>query len=208
MRYLALGDSISIDLYTGVEGGGAASQLARMLEASDFENSTYDGATTDGVLTRDFLQRSVAKAEVVTVTIGGNDLLGGAFARNVGDRAQGQQVLKQLLENLDRIGELTAKVSTRVVWNTIYDPTDGDDAHAAELGLSPAIRPVLAAVNGHLAAVAKRHGFLLCDLAALFHGHGFWSKDSWMVMHIEPNLAGATAIARAWHSLLTCDGRS
>lgn len=202
MRYLALGDSISIDLYTRVEGGGAASQLARLLKASEFENSTYDGATTDGVLERDFHRRSVTKAEVVTVTIGGNDLLGGAFGRTVGDRSQGQQVLQQLLENLDRIGELTAKVGARVVWNTIYDPTDGDDAHAAELGLSPAIRPVLKTVNDHLRAVAKRHGFLLCDLEALFHGHGFWSKDSWMVMHIEPNLAGATQIAKAWHSLL------
>jgi hypothetical protein len=47
--YLALGDSISIDDYTGVSGGGAASQLARMasLELIDL---TRDGNTTDGVL--------------------------------------------------------------------------------------------------------------------------------------------------------------
>lgn len=54
MRYLALGDSISIDLYTRVADGGAASQLARLLSASDFENRTFDGATSEGVLLRDF----------------------------------------------------------------------------------------------------------------------------------------------------------
>lgn len=202
MRYLALGDSISIDLYTGVEGGGAASQLARLLKANEFENATYDGATTDGVLERDFGGRVLAPAEVLTLTIGGNDLLGAGFSRTIGDRAHGQVVLRQLLGNLDRLGALVSKVGRRVLFNTIYDPTDGDDAHVAELGLTPDIRPVLAMVNAHLATVAQRHGFLICDLEALFLGHGFWAKDPWMVMHIEPNLAGATAIAKAWHQLL------
>lgn len=203
MRYLALGDSISIDLYTGVPGGGAASQLARLLLASEFENATYDGATTDGVLERDFESRTLRPADVVTLTIGGNDLLGSAFARTVGDRAQGQALLlRRLFANLDRLGVLIAGIGRLVVFNTVYDPTDGDDSRAGELGLSPEIRPALAMLNGHLRAVATRHGFRLCDLEALFQGHGYWSKAPWMVMHIEPNLAGATAIATAWHALL------
>jgi hypothetical protein len=47
--YLALGDSISIDDYTGVRGGGAASQLARKLDV-ELVDLTFDGNTTDGVL--------------------------------------------------------------------------------------------------------------------------------------------------------------
>ena len=34
MNYLALGDSISIDDYTEVAGGGAASQFARLIGAT------------------------------------------------------------------------------------------------------------------------------------------------------------------------------
>jgi lysophospholipase L1-like esterase len=70
--YLALGDSISIDDYTGVSGGGAASQLARMasLELIDL---TRDGNTTDGVLAD--LARAPGAADIVTITAGGNDLL-------------------------------------------------------------------------------------------------------------------------------------
>jgi lysophospholipase L1-like esterase len=201
MRYVALGDSISIDLYTEVVGGGAASQLARLLQVSEFENRTFDGATTVGVLERDF-SGAPLHADVVTLTIGGNDLLGGGFARAVGDRAQGQVMLAELFANLEQIGALLSRVSGKVVFNSIYDPTDGDDSRAVELGLTPEVRPVLAMVNARLREVAQRHGYLFCDLEALFRGHGFWSKDPWIVFHIEPNLAGATAIAKAWQALL------
>jgi lysophospholipase L1-like esterase len=70
--YLALGDSISIDDYTGVRRGGAPSQLARKL-GLDLIDLTSDGNTTQGVLTD--LARAPAAADVVTLTAGGNDLL-------------------------------------------------------------------------------------------------------------------------------------
>jgi lysophospholipase L1-like esterase len=78
--YVALGDSISIDDYTGVRGGGAASQFARML-ALDLVDLTRDGNTTHGVLSD--LARVPARADVVTLTDGGNDLLGGDFPRAI-----------------------------------------------------------------------------------------------------------------------------
>ena len=70
--YLALGDSISIDDYTGVPGGGAASQVARKL-GLDLVDLTRDGNTTQGVLSD--LARAPTSADVVTLTAGGNDLL-------------------------------------------------------------------------------------------------------------------------------------
>jgi hypothetical protein len=47
------------------------------------------------------------------------------------------------------------------------------------------------------------HGFLLVDLERLFHGHGTASNEPWFVQVIEPNLAGATAVAEHWYELLT-----
>jgi len=73
--YLALGDSISIDDYTGVTGGGAAAQLAHKLGV-ELVDLTRDGNTTRGALAD--LARAPAAADVVTLTAGGNDLLGGA----------------------------------------------------------------------------------------------------------------------------------
>jgi hypothetical protein len=37
----------------------------------------------------------------------------------------------------------------------------------------------------------------------LSHGHGIASNEPWFVQMIEPNLAGASAIAEHWYELLT-----
>src|SRR5919204_2217134 len=98
--YLALGDSISIDDYTGVRGGGAPSQLARKLGV-DLVDLTRDGNTTQGVLAD--LGRAPAAAGVVTLTVGGNDLLGGDLPR---------AILRRLHQIADRIQALGALVSS------------------------------------------------------------------------------------------------
>jgi lysophospholipase L1-like esterase len=190
--YLALGDSISIDDYTGVPGGGAASQLARKLRL-DFVDLTRDGNTTEGVLAD--LARSPAAADVVTLTAGGNDLLGGELPRAI-------------LRRLHAITEQVRPVGARVVINTIYDPSDGDNnVGRRELGLSRLgtieLRRRLNAVNRGISQLAHEHGFLLADLERLFHGHGIASTEPWFVDVIEPNLEGATATAQHWHELLT-----
>ena len=101
--YLALGDSISIDDYTGVPGGGAPSQLARKLGV-ELVDLTRDGNTTDGVLGD--LARAPATADVVTLSAGGNDLL-------LGDRP------RAILRRLHLIAERIQPLGARVVINTV-----------------------------------------------------------------------------------------
>jgi lysophospholipase L1-like esterase len=190
--YLALGDSISIDDYTGVAGGGAPSQLARKLSV-DLVDLTRDGNTTHGVLSD--LAAAPAAADVVTLTAGGNDLLAGEFPRAI-------------LRRLHQIARRIQPLGGRGVVNTIYDPSDGDnDLGRRELGLSRLatieLRRRLNAVNGGIRKLAGEHGFVLADLERLFHGHGVASNEPWFVDVIEPNLAGATAVAEHWYELLT-----
>jgi lysophospholipase L1-like esterase len=189
--YLALGDSISIDDYTGVRGGGAASQLARKL-GIQLVDLTRDGNTTDGVLAD--LADAPTAADVVTLTAGGNDLLGGELPRSI---------LRQLHQIARRIQLLGA----RVVINTVYDPSDGDnELGRRELGLSwlatIELRRRLNALNRGIKKLADEHGFLLGDLERLFHGHGVAANEPWFVQVIEPNLAGATATAEYWYEIL------
>ena len=190
--YLALGDSISIDDYTGVRGGGAPSQLAQKLRV-ELVDLTRDGNTTRGVLGG--LAGAPAAADIVTLTAGGNDLLGGDLPRAI-------------LRRLDEIARRIQPLGARVVINTVYDPSDGDnEVGRRELGLSRLatveLRRRLNAVNGGIRKLAGEYGFLLGDLERLFHGHGVASDEPWFVYVIEPNLAGATAIAEYWYELLT-----
>ncbi|MFL5958695.1 MAG: SGNH/GDSL hydrolase family protein [Gaiellaceae bacterium] len=188
--YLALGDSVSIDDYTGVRGGGAPSQLARKLGV-ELVDLTRDGNTTQGVLAD--LAGAPAAADFVTLTAGGNDLLDGDLPRTI-------------LRRLHQIAERIQPLDARVVFNTVYDPSDGDnDLGRRELGLSRLatieLRRRLNAVNRGIAKLAGEHGFLVADLERLFHGHGVASNEPWFVQVIEPNLAGATAVAEHWYEL-------
>jgi lysophospholipase L1-like esterase len=188
--YRDLGDSISIDDYTGVPGGGAASQLARKL-GLELVDLTRDGNTTQGVLAE--LSRAPASADVVTLTAGGNDLLGGHLPRAI-------------LRRLDQIVERLQPLGASVVVNTVYDPSDGDNSSGRrELGLSRLatveLRRRLNALNGGIAKLARECGLLLADLERLCHGHGLASDEPWFVQVIEPNRAAATAIAEHWHEL-------
>lgn len=198
MNYLALGDSISIDEYTEVGSGGAASQFARLLGATQFQDLTRDGRTTAGVL--DAWPEITITPNMVTLTAGGNDFLQGAF-QAMNSAAGWGRVAAEPLANLEEIVARLTAFHCPVILNTVYDPTDGDDSRIASFGMAAQARTAFNALNDGIRALARRRGFLLADLEKLFHGHGAASPDPWIVMQIEPNLAGATAIAEHWHDL-------
>lgn len=209
MNYLALGDSISIDDYTDVEGGGAVNQFARLIHAVDVQDFTQDGRTTDGVLAD--LERITLAPNVVTLTIGGNDFLQAVFrhAPPSGNLAPDYWpgIAQPILANLSRITVHLAQFHCPVILNTIYDPTGGDDTLFAQIGVPPPARQAFDALNGGMKMLAQTPNFLLSDLETLFHGHGLQSREAWFVMNIEPNYAGATAIARHWFQLFRTSGR-
>lgn len=202
MNYLALGDSISIDDYTEVANGGAASQFARLVGVTQFQNLTRDGRTTAGVL--EAWNEIALTPDVVTLTIGGNDFLQGAWQALNTPTGWGM-VSARPLANLEQIAARLATFGCPVLLNTVYDPTDGDDTLLGLFGLGASAtaqaRKAYNALNDGIRQLAHRHGFRLSDLETLFHGHGVASPDTWIVGQIEPNLAGATTIANHWHTL-------
>src|SRR3954466_16264006 len=88
--YVALGDSISIDDYAGGPGRGGASLLARNRDddfpawrGHDLADWSFLLLATDGATTHTLIDHQVPRLEqadvrpsVVTLTIGGNDVLG------------------------------------------------------------------------------------------------------------------------------------
>ena len=229
--YVALGDSISIDEYAGGPGRGAASLLARNLDAefpqwrgrdlasiaprTRFHPLATDGGTSCTVLDRQ-LPRLVALGvtpTVVTLTAGGNDVLGA-----YGDTPRARAVITGVRED---IGTALAALRCRmrpddpIIVGTVYDPSDGT-GDSSGLGLPPWPDGVgvLAELNAALVGVAADHGALVADIHRRFLGHGVLAgspsqpsprpaaRELWYCNVIEPNAWGAGAVREAfWEAL-------
>jgi lysophospholipase L1-like esterase len=225
--YVALGDSISIDDYAGGTGRGGASLLARNrdddfpswhghdLAELPFHLLATDGATSQTLLDRQLprLERGGVHPSVVTVTIGGNDVLGWYGDTAAAVRAADDAVARAE-EALDRLGRIVVPGS-RIVLGTVYDPSDGT-ADAASVGLPPwpEVVEVLGHLNSGLRQLAERHDLALAEIHGKFLGHGLAAGDPgqrdprppdrnlWYCNVIEPNAWGANAVRAAFWAAL------
>lgn len=201
--YVALGDSLSIDLPTtvrkpGREGGteaseaGAASLLHRNRDRTWREfvgrdlashrteiryfNFAMRRATMESVLHSQIerLPTGTGKPAVVTLTAGGNDLL----ALKALSEAEGRRGLNRSIDQLQEIVtrlRLWSRRST-IILSTVYDPSDG----AAQLGDGIVMRREwewLRVYNAALRELALAEGCRLADLHRHFLGHGLSEPD-------------------------------
>jgi lysophospholipase L1-like esterase len=228
-RYLALGDSMSIDYYAGGAGRGAASLLHRNRD-DDFPDWAGRDLTTagvgvqllarDGATTADVLYRQLPLIEsapdLVTVTMGGNDLLS-AYGD---DGAAGAAIEDVVATGETILRRLRAIVGTgRIVLTTVYDPSDGT-GEVASAGLPPwpAGTTMIRKLNAALADLAERHGAIVADVHGRFLGHGVDAGDPaqpaarpadrklWYCGVIEPNAWGAHEIRATWWQALDDSG--
>ncbi|MDQ3764564.1 MAG: SGNH/GDSL hydrolase family protein [Actinomycetota bacterium] len=230
--YVALGDSMSIDYYAGGEGRGGASLLARNRD-DDFPDwrgrdlATLDptlgyhllatnGATTNTLLDSQLpqLEMSAIAPTVVTITVGGNDLLG-TYSDTQRARDVVSVVRTRVGQALGRLRSLLRRPSDPVIVGTVYDPSDGTgDASRVGLPPWPQVVDVLAELNAGLRGVAAEHGARVADIHGYFLGHGLRAgnpaqgnprpanRDLWFCNVIEPNAWGASAVRAAfWDAL-------
>ncbi len=231
--YVALGDSISIDDYAGGRGCGGASLLFRNGD-DDFPgwrgrdlvsrqpDATFRLLASDGATTRTLLDAQLPRLAaldirptLVTVTIGGNDVLSA-----YGDTRAARDVIARVAGSVSRaLGDLRRLLAPdgRVVVGTVYDPSDGT-GDASRLGLPPwpdAVR-VVAELNEALRHVAAEHGDAVAEIGERFRGHGVLAGDPsrpeprpaqrglWFCNVIEPNAWGAGGVREAfWEALRT-----
>jgi len=217
---------MSIDDYAGGPGRGAASLLHRnhdgdfpdwsgrdLADRFGLRALAQDGATAADVLERQ-LPRITQPPTLVTITMGGNDLMVA-----YGDSPAAQAAVGRVLAVGEAIMARLAAVP-KIVLTTVYDPSDGT-GEVASSGLPPwPDGPVIVeALNAGLADLAARHGALLADVNARFAGHGVaagdpatsdsrpGNRDLWYCGVIEPNAWGAHEIRATWWEALNATGR-
>ena len=171
---------MSIDDYTGVQGGGAVNQFFRSL-GSDWmlDDRTFDGCRIDGVPID-------GHGDVITLTIGGNDLLWNR-----------ERYLTEGLEGFDREHLALLHALRRV--NPAACVIVGDVYHP-DAALPQQMKEALLAANRLIQANCLKVGARLAPIYETFRGH----EPDFLCMQIEPTLRGAEAIAGLFRS--ACDG--
>jgi lysophospholipase L1-like esterase len=169
--YLALGDSMSIDQYTGVKGGGAVNQFYGMLG----DSWKLDDRSSD--MNRMRYVPTDAHGDVITMTIGGNDLIAD-LQRYLDDGLE--SFAKEHLALLQTIRENNPK-AIFIVGN-IYAP----QSVLPELMLQS-----LDAANNAIAENVRAIGASLADIRENFRKH----EHEYLCYDIEPSHQGATVIA-------------
>lgn len=237
-HYVALGDSISIDYYPAADlqrrhpgrassdAVGAVSLLhrnddrlwpefkSRDLETLhpgvELQDLTADAATTRTLLSQVTRVAKSKDATIVTITAGGNDLLGEiGFRGSPMDSTGGSPVpaiLGRLREAVARVVEF--RPNSIVLVSSVYDPSDGTNR------LPGYTRPLetegrwLRDYNDAVRELANSDPRLrFADIRAHFMGHGLTVPvgERWYLEEsiIEPNARGASEVRRVWLGVLT-----
>lgn len=220
-HYVALGDSISIDDYPG-DGHGASSLLLAALRDTNpdcrLSMLAMDGATSSQVVDWELaglvtLVEQGIVPDLYTLTVGGNDFITfyGSDAERVSEEvARVRGYVDQALAAIRAIAP-----EATILVGTIYDPSDG----TGELGdMSakdwPGGPQALLDLNATLLEAATAAGAIGTDIHGLFLGHGRTAgavdqpppgtldDPCWFCNVIEPNRAGAKAVADLWAQTL------
>ena len=175
--YLALGDSMSIDDYTGIQGGGAVHQFYEFLG----DSWSIDDRTVDGCRIPDVLPDG--HGDVITLTIGGNDLLCN-IEQYLSEGLNG--FAKEHLALLTSIRE--ANPNALIMVGDIYHPdTETPDA----------VAETLSNANDIIHQNCQQVGVYVVPIHDTFRGN----ETTFLCQQIEPTFEGATAIAELFERI-------
>lgn len=223
-HYVAFGDSISIDEYAGPELGAASLlhrnrsdfwpefdhlDLVSLNPRCSYTRLACNGATLSGVWKQLLDAPPLEGRVLVTVTVGGNDVLCGlgepsqqsplGYACGNFFGSEQQSDFSEWLESWHRWLDALEKLyrDAFLVVGNIYDPTDGTGVLQSGAGLG-ARHGRLATLNDLLRRVAAQRGHEMADL----HGHFLGRAAELVYREIEPTQLGSSEIRRVfWRSL-------
>lgn len=224
-RFIALGDSISIDTYPAADVERRHRGMARtdrvgatsLLYRNDdrlwpefrgrdlrtrhpslhYEDLASDGATTPTLLRQADTVEPSDERTLITITIGGNDLLGFIGGR----KNPAEEIMGRVRAAVAEL--LRKRPESLVLITTVYDPSDGTNRLPGYAG--PLHEPAkwLSDYNDLLRQLAATDPRLrLADIHQHFLGHGLTAPEDeqWYLAEsiIEPNARGASEVRRVW----------
>lgn len=196
LDYLLLGDSIAAGAGVINPDEGCYGRIVADTNGYGYANEAVSGASSSAMLSR--LQRSsvqaeVKKAEIISISIGGNDYLEsfwpGLFLSAMSDQKMFDRIQASFSNNFAKIIQTIRSLnpSARILVQTVYNPRSGKMFEGmVQMGvtrLNAVYRSYLSAHPG---------SYTIVDVGSALTGHSdLISLDS-----IHPNAAGNVVIAR------------
>lgn len=197
--------------YVVLVGDAASKALGRTVVVTNL--ATNDGVGSDGLLERvktdDAPRAALARADIVTITIGTNDWQGACdWPGDDPCWASGlASVPKNLAAILDEIKDLRKGRPTAIRVTTYYDSYIGNPTNLTLVGkpddpwppeFHPFYRAALETFNKTICGEAEAHGAICVDLAAPFNGPSHDEPATALLLpdHVHPNQAGHDLIAK------------
>lgn len=229
-HYLCFGDSISIDDYAGPDLG-AGSLLFRNqprfwpeFEGRDlvsvnpnctFHKYARDASTLINLWEQLRRAPDLEGKILVTVTIGGNDVLAGVgrvgnalrertMAQAEVDIGDGEVTFEMWASSLKRwLGELRRRYAgCEVLLGSIYDPSDGTGELASGSTALAPLLPYLHTMNNWLELCAREAGVKFIDIHKHFMGNALGGEPPWIHCEIEPTQTGSSEVRRLFREAL------
>ena len=180
--------------------------LATLFPGVGFTNLATDGATIGDVFADQILElpERDERETLVTLTVGGNDLLT-AFGGHRGRASLMTQIVRDTIEAYDHVVRAirAALPNATLLLTTVFDPSDGTGRIPGvfEGATLPLVH--LETFNTHVRELAARTpGARAADVWQHFLGHGVNAPEAerwyWKRSLIEPNAEGASEIRRVW----------
>ena len=194
--YLLLGDSIAYGQGIVNSKDACYGRIVANTNNYNYMNDAISGTTSGALLLLlkdDAIIKDVKKADIITISTGGNDFLTrnwvgmGLFGIATGDYSKLDPIVAKFTKNLAAIIKTVRKLNPKatIIVQTIYNPHNDIWTEAFQQGVDR--------MNNAIKAVKKSTGgFVIADVGAVISGH----PEYIAVDTIHPNAKGNIAIAQ------------
>lgn len=198
-KYLALGDSLTTGYGVGANNSFAALYYSRLL--ANFPNLQYENSGRDGLtsgqlismLRQPGISNLIAKASLITITIGSNDLLAIGKDLMAGKLINPQLTLSEFTQNLIILGlrlrQLNPTATIKIA--TIYNPLPPMNKELNALSNN-----LLNLANSSIRKVSREYGLIVVPVAK-----GFRGRERVLIGpdHVHPSIEGHRVMAELFY---------
>ncbi len=195
--YVVLGDSIAYGQGVANSQDACYGKIVADTNGYNYANYAIDGYTSANLLRHldtDYVAASVKKANIISISIGGNDFLtsnmaGLLISGKFGSGSRFDTIGEKFSANFSAIISKIKKLnpSAAILVQTVYNPNAGFFSDVYQKGADT--------INGAIRSYLSSHGgaFSIVDVASAFAGH---AREYIAADTIHPNAKGNLVIAK------------